>query len=339
MRKMLIALPILAACASPASAQTGESAAIRLLRAENKLLRAQIKTLKSKLGIGTAANATTQNAVPVKSGSTKTFAIHEDAPAWWRDPAALTFEIRLREILAGTMPAEGPAPWMLRNKFLAGRELEWTVKIVSVTSVGETEAGQKVWAMRQSIDSRRKDIESLKKRIRTTADVSRKATLVQNLVGMQLKFALEEADSRRWKKLLDLKGGTVLHVVYREKQKGKQVHVLNAKLVLPASEAAKLKKYQNDKRVRYPKARGSSGGSVLYGGGSRDVLWPVKIKGKVDSVVYDGMTIHVSVDGTWKHAPGDGLTGVKKISSSKTPRVRVLRPVPTGRPGYLNLRH
>lgn len=321
MRKLLAVAGVLALCASFAPAQITEEAQIRLLRAENRLLKAQVKALQKKLGMGPAVKATTQPADTPKTGPTKTFAIHEDSPTWWQDPAALTFEVHLREILAPTMPLEAPATWMMRNNFMAGRELNWTLQLVSVSTVTETAAGQQFWSGRASRDSQRKQIASLKDQARTTTDAARKAGLVEALVTVEQKLAQAEAQSRLWKKLLEFKGGTVLHAMYRQSRRGTYHNALDVKMALPPEDAEKLTAYQNDKRTKHPT--------------SRQQYWPVRISGKVDSVLYDGTTIHTTVEGKWHSVVGDGLA--RKVPP-RTKRVRLV-PAQSGDPSYLNLRY
>lgn len=333
MRKLLVALGMVAMCASSGRAETGQDAQIRRLFAENRLLKAQIKTLQKKLGIGpavmpTTRKATTQKATTpkattqeAKTGPTKTFAIHEANPAWWRDPAAFTFEIHLREILAPTLPTEAPSTWMMRNKLLAGKKLAWTLRLVSASSVTEAIAGQQLWAMRASLENQRKQIESLKLQAQSMTDAAQKAAMDRSIVASQLALAQTEAQGKLWQKLLGYKGGTVLQAVYRQRRKGSYYNVLDVRMALPADEAAKLRKYQNNKRTRHPN--------------SRQQYWPIGISGKVDSVRYDGMTIYVIVDGKWKSVDGDGSP--RKVPP-RTKHVRLI-PAETDRPGYVGVRY
>jgi len=328
MKKLLVVLPILTVCVWPAAAQSDDAAEIgmlraqnRLLKAENTLLKSQIKTLKSKLSAG----ATTR--------PTNTFSIQEEDPEWWRDPDALIFQVRLREILADRMPHEAPRAWITRNNHHAGKDVSWTIKILSVTSVREADAGQQMWSLRRSIDSQKKQIESMKKQADSATSAEGKASVLKTLSDAMLRLAKDEADSRLWRRLVDLKGGTVLQAGIRKRIGARPVDVLSVRLALRAEEAEKLKKYQEAKRVKYAK---SSGSSSRYR--RRDEAWPVRVAGKVDSVLYDGTTIHVFIDGKWFTAPGDGRTKTTAPPTRKTVLKRY-PVVPAGRPGYVNLRY
>ena len=314
-RKQLVILAILALCISAAPAQDDDgAAAYRLLQAENRLLKAQLKALKAKYGLGPiTSNPTTRRA---ESG--KTFALHEDDPAWWRDPAALALQIRLRDLVGPSHPLEAPEPWMIRNTFLAGRELNWSVRIYSVTAVSETAAGEKYFAGRRILDARRTQITSLKEQVRTAGTAERKDQAVRNLVEAEFTLAAAEAENMQWKRLLEFKGGTVLKAIHRERRKGDEVTVLEVTVALPAGEEEKLNKYKDDKRTKHPESRQS--------------YWPVRVTGKVVSVLYDGRTIRVAVEGKWAPVQGDGMTPAGKKPTRPTPAA------PAGRPGHVGVR-
>ena len=316
MRKMLVILAILALCVSSAPAQDDAgAAAYRLLQAENKLLKAQLKARKAKYGLGPATSKPTTR----RAGSGKTFSLSEDDPAWWRDPAALALQIRLRDLVGPAHPLEAPEPWMIRNKFLVGRELNWSVQIYSITAVTETAAGQKYFAGRQVLDAQRKQIESLKDQVRTAGTPERKAQALRSLVDAEFKLAAAEAENKQWKRLLEFKGGTVLRAIHRERRKGNYANVIEVTVALPAGEEKKLNKYKEDKRVQHPQSRQS--------------YWPVRVTGKVVSVLYDGRTIRVAVEGKWAPVQGDGLT---KVSAKPT---RLIPAASAGHPGYVGVRY
>jgi len=298
----------------------------RLLQAENKLLKAQIAVLKKKLGLGPVTKPTTKPATtqpttqsstqpstqPAKGGPIKTFAIHNDAKAWWADPAALTFEVRLREVLAATIPAEAPAPWLIRNKFHAGKEpLKWDVRIMSARGMTQTEAGRLYYSARDVAERLQKRIKEAEDSLDTITDPVMKAEEAKGLAEYRVRLATAEAEKKRWNRALGFKekGSTILEAIYRENRRGRLVPVLYLTLVLPADERDKLTKYEAAKRAKMPRGRRT--------------YCPVRVTGKVDAVVYDGSLIRVDVDGKWGDAPLDVPAAPKKTvkpGSGKTVR-------------------
>lgn len=316
MRYLLVVLSVLALWVPVAQAHDDAAAAAaaaeyRLLRAENRILKAQLAALKKRFGLGPATTPTTKPAAtqpttqpstqpttqPAKAGATRTFAIHDNEPTWWTSPAALTFEVRLREILAATAPADATAPWLIRNKYLVGNTLDWNVKIMSTSSVSETEAGRQYYATRDAAERLRKRIDEATASLAGLTDPNIRAYEERSIADNRVALAATEAQNRRWKRALDLKGATVLEAIYREKRKSRLVPVLSVMLVLPADERDKLTKYETARRAKMPR--------------TRRMYCPVNITGEVDAVVYDGNLIRVDVKGKWGDVPIKVAPGAK----------------------------
>ncbi len=215
---------------------------LRLLRAENNLLRAQIKSLKKELAAKNppstkpAAKATTSSK-PKKNG-TLIFTIHEDNPKWWSDPSDLALEIRLRTAVRHKHPKESPSAWLKRNGNFIGRKVDWTLGGARYQAVSEETAGQKYYralkqskASRNTADSRRPTL----KRSIAAAKGNHRTKLENELAVLNRSVRRLQTETDLWKVMLDAKGGTIV-TAYSKKD-------ITVRMVLPGSQLSMFEKH------------------------------------------------------------------------------------------------
>ena len=124
--------------------------------------------------------------------------------------------------------------------------------------------------------------------------------LKQELAREQRQLDLITAESRKWKRLLDSKGGTILRLSYGGGESRSGSPPISLSVILPLKEAGKLENYQDDVSEKH---RG-----VLRGNP------PVHARGKIASLTYDGQAISITLEGTWAKATDGEIANLQQQS-------------------------
>jgi len=100
----------------------------KLAAAENKMLKARIKSLVRSTG-----SSTTKPSSPRSRRNMRTIQIelHEDFWEWWTDPMLLSKHIALRRKLVHLDADHSIDAWLTRRKQFAGVKVDWTMQLVS----------------------------------------------------------------------------------------------------------------------------------------------------------------------------------------------------------------
>ena len=101
----------------------------KLALAENKMLKARIKSLLLSGGSSTSKPATeTKDRTNVRLIAIE---LHEELWKWWTDPLLLTDHVALRRKLVHLDTDHSIDSWLYRRKEFAGTRVDWPMKLVS----------------------------------------------------------------------------------------------------------------------------------------------------------------------------------------------------------------
>jgi hypothetical protein len=101
----------------------------KLAIAENKMLKARIKSLMRSRGAGSTRPA--DNPHKRKSLRSINIELHENLWKWWSDPILLSEHISLRRKLTHLDVDHSLDAWLTRNRQFVGTKVNWTMKLVS----------------------------------------------------------------------------------------------------------------------------------------------------------------------------------------------------------------
>jgi len=105
------------------------AAEYKLALAENKMLKARIKSLLRSGGSSTSKPAAaTKDRTNVRLIA---ITLHEELWKWWTDPQLLTEHIALRRKLVHLDADHSIDAWLVRHKQFAGTRVDWPMKLVS----------------------------------------------------------------------------------------------------------------------------------------------------------------------------------------------------------------
>jgi len=104
------------------------AAKYKLALAENKMLRARIKSLLRSGGSSTSKPAVKKDRPNVRLIAIE---LHEELWKWWTDPMLLTEHIALRRKLVHLDADHSIDAWLGRHKEFAGTKVDWSMKLVS----------------------------------------------------------------------------------------------------------------------------------------------------------------------------------------------------------------
>lgn len=97
------------------------------LQAENRMLKAQVASLKKKLEAGKIPIKVEPTAKP-KTPLQKIEKIFvEDDPSWWKDVSKFDLQIKLRIAVEDHVPTAGFGPWVKRNTNFSGEKIDWKI--------------------------------------------------------------------------------------------------------------------------------------------------------------------------------------------------------------------
>lgn len=143
MKPMMIAsIVILGLTAGVFAAETSEEK-IRRLEAENRMLRAQVRTLKEKLAENGATTAPApRRLVPVAANPKGTVIVKlpENEKRWWSDLPAFVKHVRLRSVIGADYPMQSLTAWLERNKKFENTQVRWRVVVRSARKISAEEA-------------------------------------------------------------------------------------------------------------------------------------------------------------------------------------------------------
>ena len=118
------------------------AAEYKLALAENKMLKARIKSLLRSGGSGTSKPVTaTRDRTNVRLIA---IALHEELWKWWTDPLLLTEHITLRRKLVSLDADHSIDAWLTRRKEFAGTRVDWPMKLVSGSIISKDKV-DKAW--------------------------------------------------------------------------------------------------------------------------------------------------------------------------------------------------
>ena len=112
----------------------------KLALAENKMLRARIKSLIRSAGSSTSKPAA------VKKDRTNVrlieIELHEDLWEWWMDPLLLTDHIAMRRKLVHLDADHSIDAWLTRRREFAGTRVDWPMRLVSGSVISKSKVDQ-----------------------------------------------------------------------------------------------------------------------------------------------------------------------------------------------------
>lgn len=203
---------------------------LRQLRAENNMLRAQIRALKRRLAEATG-KATTKPAsrpgprsrpsvkptvkpavkptVKPKPGSTVfTIILYDENPKWWADIQAFAKEVSMRQIVGQLEPKHAVDAWLDRNKWFVGRNVKWKVKVSRRRALTKTMAGEMYFNKLNSKEAAEKTLASFKSGKRGAKAEPEAIRVVMANTRRQIRQL--EAEAAQYKLLMDGDGGALV---------------------------------------------------------------------------------------------------------------------------------
>jgi len=111
-----------------ADAHKSRAMEYKLAMAENKMLKARIKSLLRSTGASTRPADTPHNRKSVRSINIE---LHENLWKWWSDPILLSKHISLRRKLTHLDVDHSIDAWLTRQRQFVGTKVNWTMRLVS----------------------------------------------------------------------------------------------------------------------------------------------------------------------------------------------------------------
>ena len=149
---------------------------IRRLVAENRLLKAQVASLKRKLATrkpGAASGPASKPTQPPPGVKILSVAVKESDPTWWTDLSAFTKEIQARQSVGTSFPKESLAAWAGRHKSFISSALAWKMRVMKVRHYSESDAGREYYQAMSAVKEWRTKLNQILKAKGRSADLKR----------------------------------------------------------------------------------------------------------------------------------------------------------------------
>ncbi len=151
MNRRWIVLALIGMVALGAQPET-DTEKVRRLEAENRMLRAQVASLKRKLAgkKPTTPAPTTRPALPPGTKAL-TLTVKENDESWWSDLPSFAKEIQTRLPLAEVFPDESLAAWAGRHKNFVGAQVTWKIQVMKVRQFSEADASREYYQAKGAV--------------------------------------------------------------------------------------------------------------------------------------------------------------------------------------------
>ncbi|MDP6635271.1 MAG: hypothetical protein QGG42_10260 [Phycisphaerae bacterium] len=122
----------------------------RLALAENKMLKARVKSLLRSTGSSTSKPGTA--ASTRRNVRLIAITLHEELWKWWSDPLLLSEHIALRRKLVHLDVDHGIDAWLTRRKEFAGTRVNWSMKLMSGSIISKDQVNKALKKANRTLD-------------------------------------------------------------------------------------------------------------------------------------------------------------------------------------------
>ncbi len=201
---------------------------LRQLRAENNMLKAQVKTLKRRLAEATrkvttkpasspasgtrpaTVKTTVKPTVKPKAGSTAfTIILYDNNPKWWTNIEVFAKEVAMRQIVGQMEPKHAVGLWLDKNKWFVGRSVKWKLKIGRCEVLTKSMAGERYFKTLGSKEAAEKRLASYKSARRGAKERESEAIRAARATARR-QIRQFEAEAAQYKVIMDADGGALV---------------------------------------------------------------------------------------------------------------------------------
>ncbi|MBL7133280.1 MAG: hypothetical protein ISS78_04225 [Phycisphaerae bacterium] len=227
----LIAICLVAVIAVAAGQELMPDEELRQLRAENNMLKAQVKALKRRLAeatgkatTGPASRPTPGTRPAVKptvkptvgptiktepGGTAFTVTLYEDNPKWWIDVRLFAKEVATRQVIGQLEPKYAVGAWLGHNKWFIGKDVKWKLKVSRREALTKTMAGERYFKTLNNKEAIEKRMATYKSGKRGAKEAESEAIRVARATARR-QIRQFEAEAAQYKVLMDGDGGALV---------------------------------------------------------------------------------------------------------------------------------